>query len=60
MYLNATLFLAQRFWVFHPALALFFYLVAVAVCVGILMAVANARGLRPRPDHPGPLGLHPR
>ena len=44
MHLNASLFLAQRFWVFHPALALFFYLVAVAICVGILMAVANARG----------------
>jgi len=44
VYLNATLFLAGRVWVFHPALALFFYLVAVAICVGVLMAVASARG----------------
>lgn len=44
MYLETSLFLARRVWVFHPGVALFFYLLAVAVCVGALLAVANSRG----------------
>ena len=39
-----TLFLAHRFYGYHPFAAFLFYLLAATVCVGVLVAVANSRG----------------
>lgn len=44
MVLTSSLFLARTVGGYHPFAALFFYLIAAAVCIGILMTVANARG----------------
>ncbi|HNM78847.1 MAG TPA: hypothetical protein PKI89_10795 [Tepidiformaceae bacterium] len=44
MFLAHTAFLSHHVYGGHPFAALFLYLLAAAVCVGILVAVANARG----------------
>jgi len=47
MLLTASLFLARHVYGFHPFVAFLLYLLAAMVCVGILLAVANARGRSP-------------
>ena len=44
MLTTTSLFLAQRVYGYHPFAALLFYMIAAAISIGILMAVANARG----------------
>ncbi|MFN8618401.1 MAG: hypothetical protein U0837_15010 [Dehalococcoidia bacterium] len=44
MLTTTSLFLAQRFYGYHPFAAFLFYLLFASVCVGILLAVANSRG----------------
>ena len=47
MFLTTALFLANRVYGFHPLAAFLFYMLAAAISIGILMAVANARGRSP-------------
>lgn len=44
MLTTTSLFLAQRVYGYHPLAALLFYMLAAAISIGILVAVANARG----------------
>jgi hypothetical protein len=44
MLLTSSLFLTRHVYGYHPLAALFIYMLAAALCVGILSAVANARG----------------
>ena len=44
MFLVTSLFLTRHVAGFHPLLALLFYVIAAAICIGILITVANARG----------------
>jgi hypothetical protein len=41
---TTSLFLARRVYGYHPLAALIFYAIAAAICIGVLIAVANARG----------------